>query len=267
MDSSDLFSLHNCVAVVTGAGGHLGSSISLALASAGARVELLGRTIAPLEVVRKKISAFGGESYVHQVDVNKSDEIIKFLANLEKDGLGLDVLVHNAFAGVTGVIEDTDKQKYDDAFSIGVTSVADFNHHAMGLLREGVRLREQVSIINIASMYGSVSPNPSIYGTSGQNNPPWYGSAKAALIQYTRYAAVHLAPLGIRVNSISPGPFPNKSQLEISEDFLYELSSKTPMARIGEPDEIRGAVVFLASRASSFVTGANIAVDGGWTAW
>jgi len=267
MNTFDFFSLKNRVAVVTGAGGHLGSSMSMALASAGARVQLLGRSLAPLEIVRRKIVALGGAADVHRVDVTKSEQIVKFLSDLREDGLGLDILVHNAYAGGTGLIADTSKQKYDEAFSIAVSSVADFNHHAMGQLEESARLGGQPSIINISSMYGNVSPDPQIYGNSGQNSPPWYGSAKAALIQYTKYAAVHFAPLGIRVNSISPGPFPNNTGLDLPEDFLAQLASKTPMRRTGEADEIGGTVVFLASSASSFVTGENIAVDGGWTAW
>jgi NAD(P)-dependent dehydrogenase (short-subunit alcohol dehydrogenase family) len=116
-------------------------------------------------------------------------------------------------------------------------------------------------------MYGSVSPDPSIYGGSGANSPPYYGAAKAGLIQLTRYLAVHLAHLRIRVNCISPGPFPAPRYLESDADFHEKLKARTPMGRTGDPDELRGPVLFLASGASSYVTGINLAVDGGWTAW
>jgi len=112
-----------------------------------------------------------------------------------------------------------------------------------------------------------VSPDPRIYGHSGANNPPYYGAAKAALIQFTRYAACHLAEHRIRVNCISPGPFPSKKYLERDPEFRERLSAKNPMGRTGEVDELQGPLLFLASDASSYVTGANVAVDGGWTAW
>jgi gluconate 5-dehydrogenase len=122
------------------------------------------------------------------------------------------------------------------------------------------------SIINIASMYGVVSPDPSIYGSSGQDNPPNYGTGKAAIIQLTRYAACHLGRSGIRVNAISPGPFP-KPQVQQNRDLIANLEAKTALGRIGQPHELKGAVVFLASAAASYVTGINLMVDGGWTAW
>jgi NAD(P)-dependent dehydrogenase (short-subunit alcohol dehydrogenase family) len=116
-------------------------------------------------------------------------------------------------------------------------------------------------------MYGMVSPDPRIYGNSGQNNPPFYGAAKGALLQLTRYAACHLASHKIRVNAISPGPFPAGNLQESNPAFYKELCNKNPMNRIGHPDELAGAILFLASDAASFVTGINLPVDGGWTAW
>ena len=115
-------------------------------------------------------------------------------------------------------------------------------------------------------MYGSVSPDPSMYGESGFDNPPNYGAGKAAIIQFTRYAACHLSPFGIRVNSISPGPFPNETVQE-NVSFISKLNEKVPLKRFGKPEELKGAVILLASNAASYITGANIPVDGGWTAW
>jgi gluconate 5-dehydrogenase len=121
-------------------------------------------------------------------------------------------------------------------------------------------------IVNFGSMYGVVSPDPSIYGESGQNNPANYGAGKAAVIQFTRYCAGHLANKNIRVNCVTPGPFPDPKKLP-PEAFLKELRNKTMLKRVGVPDEIVGAVLYLASDAASFTTGANLIVDGGWTAW
>ena len=122
------------------------------------------------------------------------------------------------------------------------------------------------SIINIASIYGTVSPDPEIYENSGFDNPPEYGAGKAAIIQFTRYIAVHNAKYGVRANSISPGPFPNQT-VQKNKKFMNNLKRKIPMNRIGHPNELKGITIFLASNASSFLTGENIHVDGGWTAW
>ena len=118
-------------------------------------------------------------------------------------------------------------------------------------------------VVNIASMYGSVSPDPRVYDTPAEQNPADYGAAKAGLLQYTRHAAVHLAPRGIRVNSISPGPFPSAAR----DELVARLAARVPIGRIGTPEELHTALLFLASPASSYVTGADIPVDGGWTAW
>ena len=124
-----------------------------------------------------------------------------------------------------------------------------------------------VSIVNIASMYGKVSPDPSIYGDSGQNNPIHYGATKAGMIQMTRYLACHLAGRNIRVNSISPGPFPRPGIKDSAPDFMMQLEKKVPMGRIGNASELVGPVLFLLSPSASYITGIDLPVDGGWTAW
>jgi gluconate 5-dehydrogenase len=121
-------------------------------------------------------------------------------------------------------------------------------------------------IVTTASMYGIVSPDYRIYGNSGQNNPAIYGMGKAAVIQLTKYAAAHLAAMNIRVNSVSPGPVPDPSKNPPPE-FLEQLAGKTMLGRIGRPEEIAGAYIYLLSDAASFVTGECISVDGGWTKW
>ena len=117
-------------------------------------------------------------------------------------------------------------------------------------------------IINIASVYGVVSPDPRIYGKSGRNNSEVYGASKAAIIALTRYLAVHLAP-HVRVNAISPGGIYNHQ----SEDFVKNYENRTPLGRMANTEDIVGAAVFLASDASRYITGQNIVVDGGFTLW
>jgi NAD(P)-dependent dehydrogenase (short-subunit alcohol dehydrogenase family) len=116
-------------------------------------------------------------------------------------------------------------------------------------------------------MYGLVSPDPRMYPPTQRMNPIDYGVAKAGILQLVRYQAVVLAPQRVRVNAIAPGPFPMPDTHGTDDQFMSRLCGKVPLGRVGKPDEITGPVVFLASDASSFVTGTNIVVDGGWTAW
>ena len=143
-----------------------------------------------------------------------------------------------------------------DVASDRLAAAAELVNAAHPLLRQAVQTNGDASVINISSMYGMVSPDPRVYGQSGMNNPPHYGAAKAALLQYTRYAAVHLAPEGIRVNAISPGPFPPEAVQLRDPAFAAALIQKVPLGRLGKPDDLAGAAVFLACSASRFVTGA-----------
>ena len=123
------------------------------------------------------------------------------------------------------------------------------------------------SIVNIASMYGKVSPRPELYSCQDSVNPILYGSFKAGLIQASKYLSSLLAPNGIRVNSVSYGPFPSYAVQAHDPEFIERLASQTHLKRIGIPSEAAGVVNFLLSEDSSYITGADIPVDGGWTAW
>jgi len=118
-----------------------------------------------------------------------------------------------------------------------------------------------------SSMYGLISPNPNVYKAPMNKNPIEYGVGKAAVIQMTRYLAVHWGRQQVRCNCISAGPFPHPPMQNENPEFIERLSEKTPLGRIGQANEIAGAVLFLLSDSASYITGHNMVIDGGWTVW
>jgi NAD(P)-dependent dehydrogenase (short-subunit alcohol dehydrogenase family) len=257
--SMNMFSLAGRVALVTGGAGHLGKSICRGLAEAGAHVLVNGRNAEKAESFAAVLRQQNFAAEALPFDVTDSERAASIVGSLRR----LDVLVNNASPIQTGTIETVEPSAFATATAGIVQAAFVMARAALPLMRTSGG-----SIVNIASMYGIVSPDPNIYGVSGSNNPPQYGAAKAGLIQLTRYLACHLAPEQIRVNAVSPGPFPPRDKLASEQPaFLEMLERKVPMRRVGRPDEIAGAVVFLAGDASSYVTGATIPVDGGWTAW
>jgi NAD(P)-dependent dehydrogenase (short-subunit alcohol dehydrogenase family) len=239
-----------------------------ALAGAGAHVFLNARRQDALEALAREMEGGGHKVSVACFDVTNEAAVREYVARIGDKHGRLDVLVNNASSGRPGTIESATTKDFDQLYHVNVVAAFEILQASLPLLRAAARQTPGgASVINIASMYGSVSPDPSIYGTSGANNPPYYGAAKAGLIQLTRYAACHLAPERIRVNCISPGPFPAAQYLERDSGFRDRLRAKNPMNRTGDPHELQGPLLFLASDASSYVTGVNLAVDGGWTAW
>lgn len=267
IDPTALFSLTGRTALVTGGGGHLGGAIASTLAGAGAHVYLAGRSVAPLEELQGALVAEGAKVDIAQLDVLDSGAIEDLMARIGAETGRMDVLVNNAHSGKTGTIESAEPEDYANAFAVSVQAVGELTKKSLDLLKAGAADTGQASVINISSMYGMVSPDPSIYGDTGHNSPPYYGAAKAGLLQLTRYGAVHLAQYGVRVNAISPGPFPKPKVAETMPELWQTLCNKAPLGRVGQRNEIGGAALFLASDASSYVTGINLPVDGGWTAW
>lgn len=258
----DLFNLSGKVAVVTGGAGFLGEAICEGLAESGANVAIVSRDLAKCRKLADRLTlAYGVKTYAGLLDISKEASVKKCFAQISKKMSGLDILVNNAYFGSSGSIEEMSEQAWQKGMEGTINGVWRCTKGVLPhFISGGV-------IINIASMYGLVSPDPRIYGEDmSLANPPNYGSGKAAILQFTRYAAVHLAPRQIRVNSISPGAFPG-GEAGANRDFMVRLKNKIPLGRTGKPDELKGAVVFLAADASAYVTGANIVVDGGWTAW
>ena len=201
-----------------------------------------------------------------QVDIKALDlqKIVDMVEEfLVRKDLKLSGLVNNAYFLDSSTYDDVSIQSGNSALN-GI-----FLFH-VGLSLEIVRRRlfsEASSIVNISSMYAKVAPNPSNYPKEISINPLLYGAMKAALCQSTRYLSSILASKGIRVNSVSYGPFPSGEVQKNYPEFISRLASNTHLGRIGNPEESAGVIKFLLSGDSSYITGADFSVDGGWTAW
>lgn len=257
-----MFDLTGHVAIVSGGSGWLGTAIVRALCSHGARVHAISRDPAR---ARSALTDISGDLHLVEADVTTPawSEAIGDIA--DQDGR-LDVLVNNAHIGRGGSLRLAEHADFIEALNLAVVAAADGMNAARPGFARAHAAGGTPSVVNIASMYGIVSPDPDIYDAEEDRNPPYYGAAKAALIQLTRYAAAELGPDGIRVNAVAPGPIPAPAAQQ-DDAFISRLSSRTMLKRIGRPEEVASAVLYLASGASSYVTGAVLPVDGGWTAW
>jgi NAD(P)-dependent dehydrogenase (short-subunit alcohol dehydrogenase family) len=258
-----MFRLDGKSALVTGSTGHLGRQLVLSLCEFGAHVFVNARNFDACEELVSLVTSKGGSASVASFDVTDEEQVHRFSKSIDL----LDILVNNSYSGKGGTVETADSSDYVSSYCSSVVASANLVKTFLPNFRNAVSNNGYASVINISSMYGSVSPDHRIYETDEGTNPPFYGAAKAGLIQFTRYAACEFAREKIRFNSISPGPFPS-DQVQLNTPKLVEqIVSKVPMNRIGQPVDLAGAVIFLSSNASSFVTGINLPVDGGWTAW
>ncbi len=258
----ELFSLRGQVAIVTGACGWLGSAMSRALAEVGATVVVTSRDEAQAAAFAANLP---GAGHLGLALAQSDTAAIPGFVQTVTERLGrIDVLVNNAYGGTAPTIESATAEDFDRAYHTGVTAY-------FLLAREVARhLRQRQApgtVINIASMYGVVGSYPEAYTDLPTNSPPNYHALKGGVVHLTRHLAVYWAREGIRVNTISPGPFPKPETHTQLPAFIERLEAKTPVGRMGRPEDLKGAVVLLASAAGAYITGQNLLVDGGWTAW
>ena len=257
-----LLSLQNRTVFITGGAGHLGTAMCEALAELGANIVIGSRDKEKSNSITRKLSEeFGVQASAVQLDITNPESIEEALLVIEKEYGGLNILINNAWSGKKNTFESIsmDDWKYD--IDVCLNGVFYTVKKAFPYLEETKGV-----IVNIASMYGHVAPDYKMYAGTDHANPPSYGAAKAGVIQLTKYLASFLSPHGIRVNAISPGPFPFADIVKNAE-FMGALEAKTMLNRLGNPEDLKGAIALLSSDASSYMTGQNICVDGGWTAW
>ncbi len=272
----DKFKLDGRVAVVTGGAGLLGREFCRTLAEAGARVAVVDLAAASAAAVADELTAAGYEALALPTDIT-DPQAVRALVAAVLDAWGrLDVLVNSAALdpkfdadalakGITpGRFEDYPLEQWQAALNVNLTGTFLMTQAAVQpMLAQGKR----GSIINICSTYGLNGPDQRIYlkkdGRRVAYKPVYYTTTKAGVLGFTKYLAAYYAGTEIRVNALTPGGVFN----DHDDDFVEAYSARTILGRMAHKDEMNGALLFLASEASSYMTGANLVVDGGWTAW
>ena len=262
----NLLDMKGRTSLITGATGYCGRAIANALSELGSDVILVDHPNTELIDFAKKISEkFQNKATPFFCDLEKSHEIDDFLLQLKNKFNSLDVLINNAaFVGSNDLegwstsLENQSLETWNRALDVNLTSCFQIIKSTKSLLNKS----SCASIINIGSIYGLYAPDLSIYENTGMNNPATYSVSKGGLLQLSRWMSTVLAPK-IRVNSISPGGIKRNQP----DKFIDRYVKKTPLNRMGSENDVVGAVVYLASDLSSWVTGQNLIVDGGWGTW
>lgn len=270
---NQLFSLSGKVAVVTGALGLLGKEHCKALASAGAAVIVTDLDEKKCEEYSKEIYAiYGGSSMGISADITDEVSVIKMKDKIIKNYGKVDILINNA--AINDAVENpkasVELSKFENypveifRKSLDVNVIGTFI--CSKILGNEMAKNGKGCIVNIASTYGIVGPDQTIYQDQKGNQlffkPPAYSASKGAIISFTKYLASYWGKNGVRVNSLSPGGVENLQD----EYFIKNYSAKTVVGKMAQPNDYHGAIIFLSSDASNYMSGANLVVDGGWTA-
>jgi NAD(P)-dependent dehydrogenase (short-subunit alcohol dehydrogenase family) len=257
----DLFGLDGKVVWVIGGAGYLGQPVVHLLARTGAKVICADLDNRAFEFVQS--AKFGSAVIPWSLDISKSERVKAFVKDQISEFGRPNGFVNMAFASTSKKLEELSEADFDQVNHTGLTS-------SFFLAREvGSEMAKNGggSMVLFSSMYGMLAPDFHVYESPMNPNPIEYGVGKAGIIQMTKYLAMHYGRKNVRCNCISPGPFPNLSVQQKHVDFMGRLEGKTFLGRVGAAKEIAGSVCFLLSDLSSFTTGHNLVVDGGWTCW
>ncbi len=262
----ELMNLSGRTVLITGGAGNIGRAMAEAVAELGANIVILDRDIHAInEVADLILKKHGINTYPLQVDLEKPDELQTVKRFLETHCESLDVLINNAaFVGTSNIegwttpFEQQSAHTWRRAIEVNLTAVFELTQLCTGMLKKS----KHASVINVASIYGVIGPDMSLYENTAMGNPAAYAASKGGVIQLTRWLSTTLAP-HIRVNAISPGGL-KRGQPDV---FQKKYITRTPLGRMGTEEDFKGITAYLASDLSLYVTGQNIMVDGGWTAW
>lgn len=267
------FNLTGKVAVVTGGAGLLGAEFCHCLAQAGAHVVVVDINTSNSQDLCRALEASGHQSLALTTDITNPGAVQEMLSTILKQFGRLDILVNSAALdpkfdpghdspGASGAFEDYPLEAWKKALDVNLTGMFLVSQAAVKpMLTQGGGV-----IINVCSMYGLVGPDQRLYKRKGETprfKPVYYSVTKAGVLGFTKYLAAYYASRNIRVNALTPGGVFNGHD----ETFLQEYAARAVLGRMAKKDEMNGALLFLASEASSYMTGANLVVDGGWTAW
>jgi NAD(P)-dependent dehydrogenase (short-subunit alcohol dehydrogenase family) len=263
---ASLLSLEGRRALITGGAGHIAVAMAETFAEMGSDLVLVDRAAERLEVLAKRLRETSGRSVTtHICDLEQEVDRMALIEAIGGDGAGLDILVNNAaFVGsseLDGWVVPFEEQSLDTwrrALEVNLTAAFHLSQAFLPLLRA----RGHGVIINFGSIYGELGPDWSLYEGTGMGNPAAYASSKGGLLQPTRWLASTVAP-DVRVNAITPGGVARNQPYSFTDNYVR----RTPMGRMAIEDDFRGAVAFLASDASAYVTGQVLRVDGGWSVW
>jgi 3-oxoacyl-[acyl-carrier protein] reductase len=249
--------LKNKNVIITGAAGQLGVRFAQSFAAEGAKLWLADISNNLLKEISSQIPEKNVLGFL-ELDVTNPKSVEDTFSEVRKYG-PLDILVNNAGVGVFTPFWDRNYEEFMHVMSVNAGGTFLCTREALTLMRD----QGYGAIINIGSIYGVVSSDPRIYTDCSRMNSEAYSASKAAVIHLTKYFAAHAAPMGVRVNCVSPGGVFNNQ----GESFVENYSLRTPLNRMAKDKEICGAVIFLSSNESEYITGQNILVDGGFTAW
>ncbi|CAH2604110.1 SDR family oxidoreductase [Rhodovastum atsumiense] len=271
---TDIFSVKDKVIVVTGGLGQLGSQFSQWLASQGARVAIYSRRPFSAEQTEAKFPGLGKRIVVYHASVQDKDALEAATRQLVAEWGTPHVLINNAgidskpsgSADQNGPFETYPRKYWDEVIDVNLTGVM----QCCQVIGSRMAGQGRGSIINVGSMYGMVSPNQALYAyREKRDGVPFfkavpYAASKAGLLNLTRYLATYWAPKNVRVNTVT---FGGVKTANFDKEFIEAFLQRVPLGRQAEIDEFNGVVQFLASDASTYMTGSNVVVDGGFTAW
>lgn len=267
-----LFSLKGKNVVITGSSGLLGSQYSHTVSEVGANVILVDIDQRKNDLLCRSLKKkFGNKPKSYIVDISKKDQVLNLRKKIQKDFKKIHGLVNNA-AFTTKTSKNTSSKSYLplESFSIDIWKKSlDVNLTGLFLCCQqigSIMIKGGGgSIVNVASTYGIVGADQRIYGKSKLNSPASYAATKGGVVNLTRYLASYWHGKNIRVNTLIPGGVQDLSYQ--SKDFVKRYSERTMLGRMAKKNEYNGAILFLLSDASSYMTGASLVIDGGWTAW
>jgi sorbose reductase len=253
MSVLDLFDLHGRTALVTGASSGIGKKVAEAYLQAGAQVAIAARHFEVLEKVAGELASTGGTVMPIGCDVTQPDQVSRMVDQVTAELGGIDIAVCNAGIITVKAMLEMSPEEFQDIQNTNVTGVF---LTAQAAARAMVRQGRGGAIINTASMSGHIINIPQQAGH--------YCASKAAVIHLTKAMAVELAPHNIRVNSVSPG-YIRTELVEPMAEYHRQWEPKVPLGRLGRPEELTGLYLYLASEASSYMTGSDVVIDGGYT--